>query len=285
MLRPHSLFQGCFTSVLDVYTLKKQLSYGLYALLLLVVSNNVVAEKYSLAVQPILPADQIKRNYKPLANYLSATTGHEFYIVSYRDFLSYWIKMKRGDNMDFVLDAAHFTDYRIKRKHFKVIAKLPDTVSFTVVTSEDTFIFDMEELISKRIATMPSPGLGAVRLYSMFPNPVRLPFYIQASDSIDAVNKVLAGTADAAIIPSPLVNNFDALNSVISTEPVPHMALSASPEIPDSVIKAVKQALLDASKTKQGKLMLSEMKIEMFEDANDKMYAGYADLLTGVFGY
>ena len=106
-----------------------------------------------------------------------------------------------------------------------------------------------------------------------------------ASNSVDAVNKVLNGTVDAAIIPSPLVGSYSNLNSVISTDPVPHMALSASPEIPDEVALAVKQALLDAPGTPEGKKMLAEMKIEYFEDANEELYAGYAELLDGVFGY
>jgi hypothetical protein len=187
--------------------------------------------------------------------------------------------------MDFVLDAAHFTDYRVQRKGYKVLVKFPDTVSFTVVTGENNFVFDMEELISKKIATMASPGMGAVRLNSMFPNPVRLPFYIEASDSVDAVQKVIDGRADAAIIPSPLVGNYESLNSVLSTDPVPHMAMSASPEVPDEVALAVKQALLDATKTPEGKKMLEEMRIEYFENADAQVYAGYAQLLEGMFGY
>jgi ABC-type phosphate/phosphonate transport system substrate-binding protein len=119
----------------------------------------------------------------------------------------------------------------------------------------------------------------------MFPNPVRLPFYIEASDSVDAVKRLLDGNVDAAIIPSPLVGNYDNLNTVISTEPVPHMAVSASPEVPAEVASAVKQALVQASKTPEGKKMLEEMKIEYFEEANDEVYAGYAELLEGVFGY
>jgi phosphonate transport system substrate-binding protein len=132
---------------------------------------------------------------------------------------------------------------------------------------------------------MAAPGMGAVRLSSMFPNPVRLPFYVEASNSVDAVNKVLDGAVDAAIIPSPLVGNYANLNSVISTDPVPHMALSASPEIPDEVALAVKQALLDAANTPEGKKMLADMNIEYFEDATEEVYAGYAELLDGVFGY
>lgn len=161
-----------------------------------------LAEKYTLSVQPILPPDRLRQNYQPLADYLAEKTGHSFEIRTYRDFMVYWIKMKKPREMDFILDAAHFTDFRIKRKGYQVLAKLPDTVSFTVVTGEDAFVLDMEELIGKRIATMPSPGLGAVRLNQMFPNPMRLPVFIQVKDSVEAVDKVLAGQVDAAIIPA-----------------------------------------------------------------------------------
>jgi ABC-type phosphate/phosphonate transport system substrate-binding protein len=243
------------------------------------------AANYLLSVQPVLPADQVKQGYAPLARYLSAKTGHSFTIKTYRNFLTYWARMQKAEDMHFILDAAHFTDYRVQRKNYRVLAKLPDTVSFTVVTGEENFVFEMDELISKKIATMAAPGMGAVRLSGMFPNPVRLPFYVEASNSVDAVNKVIAGDVDAAIIPSPLVGNYSNLNSVISTDPVPHMALSASPDIPDEVTLAVKQALLDAPNTAEGRKMLEVMNIEYFEDASDEVYAGYAELLDGVFGY
>jgi phosphonate transport system substrate-binding protein len=193
--------------------------------------------------------------------------------------------MKKGKDMHFILDAAHFTDFRLQRKDYKVLVKIPDTVSFTVVTNEENFVFEMDELISKRIATMASPGLGAIRLNEMFPNPLRLPLCIEASDSVDAANKVIEGSVAAAIIPTPLVSNFDGLNSVISTEPVPHMALSASPQVPAEVMQAVKKALLEASSTPEGKKMLADLNLASFENATPEMYAGYADMLEGVFGY
>ena len=259
--------------------------YGIFTVLVAVAAGTAVAETYILSVQPVLPRDQIQRNYQPLARYLSDKTGHTITIRAYRNFLTYWARMQKARDMHFVLDAAHFTDYRVQRKGYKVLAKFPDTVSFTVVTGEENFVFEMDELISKRIATMASPGMGAVRLDSMFPNPVRLPFYIEASDSVDAVKRLYDGDVDAAIIPSPLVGNYENLNTVVSTEPVPHMAFSASPEVPDDVVLTVKQALVGASDTPEGKKMLAEMKIEYFEDADDDVYAGYSALLEGVFGY
>ena len=253
--------------------------------LLALPTATALAENYTLSVQPVLPPDDIVKNYQPLVKYLSNRTGHIFTVKAYRNFLTYWARMQKAKDMHFILDGAHFTDYRVKRKNYKVLAKFPDTVSFTVVTGEDNFVFDMDELISRRIATMASPGMGAVRLNNMFPNPVRLPFFIEASNSVDAVNRVLEGSVDAAIIPSPLVGNYENLNTVTSTEPVPHMAMSASPEVPDDVVRAVKQALLEAKDAADGRKMLEEMNIEYFEDADAKLYAGYADLLDGVFGY
>lgn len=258
---------------------------SIFTLLLCVTSGAPSAANYFLSVQPVLPPDQIKHSYKPLAKYLTEQTGHSFSIKTYRNFLTYWARMQKATDMHFILDAAHLTDYRIQRKDYKILVKLPDTVTFTVVTGEEDFVFEMEELISRKIATMASPGMGAVRLHGMFPNPVRLPFYIEASDSVDAVEKVMDGRADAAIIPSPLVGNYESLNSVISTDPVPHMALSVSPEIPDEVALAVKQALLDATKTPEGNKMLEDLRIEYFEDADADVYAGYAELLEGMFGY
>jgi hypothetical protein len=265
--------------------MKLYIRQSIFTLLLFVASGASSAANYFISVQPVLPPDQIKQSYTPLARYLTEKTGHTFSIKTYRNFLTYWARMQKASDMHFILDAAHFTDYRVQRKGYKVLAKFPDTVSFTVVTGEKNFIFEMEELISKKIATMASPGMGAVRLHGMFHNPVRLPFYIEASDSVDAVQKVIDGHADAAIIPSPLVGNYESLNSVISTEPVPHMAMSASPEMPDEVVLAVKQALLDATETPAGRKMLEDMRIEYFEDADAGVYAGYSQLLEGMFGY
>ncbi len=253
--------------------------------LLAIASAAASAAEYNVAIQPVLPRAQIEQNYQPLMDYLSATTGHTFKVKSYHNFLTYWARMQKARDMHFVLDGAHFTDYRVKRKNYRVLAKFPDTVSFTVVTGEDSFVFDMDELISKRIATMASPGMGAVRLIGMFPNPVRLPFYVEANNAVDAVNKVLDGKVDAAIIPSPMVGNYEGLNTVVSTEPVPHMALSASPNVPESVAQAVRQALVDAKNTPAGQQMLAQMNIEYFEHADEQMYAGYAQLLEGTFGY
>jgi len=244
------------------------------------------ATEYTLAIQPILPEKELKADFQPLATFLSKETGHTITITTQRNFLFYWTKMRRkSKGFDFVLDAAHFTDYRVKRQGYTVLAKLPDTVSFSIVTSEEQFILDAEELIGLRIATMPSPSLGSLRLEEIFPNPMRMPHYVWELNSTIAVEKILSGEVDAAIIPTRLASTYSSLNLVMTTEPVPHMAISSSPDVPEDISLKVKEALMKASTTDAGKAMLTKLKVAGFESANNEIYDGYSSLLEGVFGY
>ena len=244
------------------------------------------AAEYTLAIQPILPQQELKKNFQPLADYLSKATGHTITITTQRNFLFYWTKMrKKKKGFDLVLDAAHFTDYRVKHQGYTVLAKLPDTVSFSIVTGEDSFILDTEELIGLRIATMHSPSLGSLRLEALFPNPMRMPYYIWAANTTVAVENILSGKIDAAIIPTRLASTYDNLNTVMTTEPVPHMGLSASPDVPAEVAEKIRLALLNASTTADGQKMLSLLNTYKFEAADSATYDGYSDLLKGVFGY
>jgi hypothetical protein len=244
------------------------------------------AAEYSLAIQPILPQQELKKNFQPLADYLSKATGHTITITTQRNFLFYWTKMRKGKKgFDLVLDAAHFTDYRVKTQGYTVLAKLPDTVSFSIVTREDNFILDEEELIGLRVATMPAPSLGSLRLEELFPNPMRIPVYVWETNTRVAVEKITSGEVDAAIIPTRLASSYDNLNIVLTTEPVPHMGLSVSPDVPANVAKQIQQALLNASNTEDGRKMLATLKVDKFEAASNETYDGYAELLKDVFGY
>lgn len=244
------------------------------------------ADEYMLAIQPILPQQQIIENYQPLADYLSAASGHTITISTHRNFLFYWTKMRKQEKgFDLVLDAAHFTDYRIKTQGYTVLAKLPDTVSFSIVTTEDNLIFDIDELFGLRVATMPSPSLGSLRLEELFPNPMRIPHYVWEANTTIAMTNLLSGEIDAAIIPTRLASTYSNINVVLTTPPVPHMGLSASPDVPQNVTDAIRNALINAGATEEGKNMLTQINMSHFEAANAATYDGYALLLKDVFGF
>ncbi|NOX42579.1 MAG: phosphate/phosphite/phosphonate ABC transporter substrate-binding protein [Gammaproteobacteria bacterium] len=243
------------------------------------------AKTINFVFQPILDPKRTIFVYQPLVDYLRDATGLDIKLVTAVNFPSYWETMKKGKEYDLIMDAAHFTEYRAKRLGYTILAKVPDTVSFSLVTGEEELVLDAEELIGRKIASMGSPGLGGIRLAQMFPNPLRQPIIIESPNSLSAVEKVKKGEAIAALIPTPMLNGITGLNTVVTTEPVPHIGISASPNISKEAKKAIKKALIEATKSKKGQKMLEKINFPGFIDADIKVYAGNAVLLDGVWGY
>jgi ABC-type phosphate/phosphonate transport system substrate-binding protein len=238
-----------------------------------------------MVVQPIMTPAKTAKAYQPLVDYLRQTTGQDIELVTARNFFTFWESMKKEDTYDLVLSAAHLSDYLIERMEYQPLARLPDQVSFSLVTGQETLIFSPGELIGQKVATMGSPSMGAVKLAELFPNPLRQPVIIEVPNSQAAVEKLQSGKAVAAIIPSPLVQQYPDLNTVSTTELTPHMCITASPEVPAEVQKALTQALTQASKTPKGQAMLKILNLPGFEPATSKLYSGYSRLLEGVWGY
>ncbi len=255
------------------------------ALSLSLAHTTAIADTYNFIVQPVLPQKRTLEIYQPLADYLSEKTGDQINLVAAGNFLVYWETMKKNNEYDIILDAAHFTDFRVQKLGYQVIAKLPDTVSYALVTGEDLLIIEPTELVGKKVATMASPSLGAIRLESMFPNLMRQPVIVETSDSMDAINKLKAGEVAGAIVPTPIVGQFPSLNTVITSEVAPHMGVSVSKKVKAETVAKLKQALVDATKTPEGQKMLGKINFPGFVPADNTTYAGRSKLLEGVWGY
>jgi len=243
------------------------------------------ADPLVLVVQPINSLETTQASYGPLADYLSKRTGRPVVLKPVSNYMSFWGMARREDQFDLALDAAHMTSYRIAAHHDHVIAKVKSRVSYSVVTSDDSMIMDMDELMGKRIATLPSPGLGAIRLLNMYPNTSRQPVLVIVQNAEQAIARLRDGRADAAIIPSPLVGSFEGLSVVEVTEQVPAPAFSVSSKVPTQTANALRTVLLGMTEDEQGQAILKAARISGFEAATDQDYAGYHELLDGVWGY
>lgn len=243
------------------------------------------AHAYNLVIQPVLPPQVIEEAYTPLARYLSTQTGEQISLITAQTFFTYWQTMKKSGSYDLVLDAPHFTAYRIKNMDYQPLVKVPGVVSFSLVTLGDTLILGTDELVGKRIATLGSPSLGALRLQALYTNPIRQPLIKEVDNSDVALAKLESGEVVAAMIPTPLAAQHGNLNTIMTTEQVPHMTLSASPQVPASVQKKIQSALLGAANTPEGAAMLMAVGLPGFAATDKALYTGYESLLEGVWGY
>lgn len=243
----------------------------------------------TLGVQPILSEQQTKKAFQPLADYLGKVASKTCVVRTSPNFLAYWDGVRKGGVYDLVLDAAHFTDYRAQKQGWEILAKIPDTVSYSLIVSDQTAVIDAGELISKRIATLGVPSIGAARLNALFPNPSRQPITVEVESAEAGIALLRAGKVDAAILPTPVVSQQMAqgggISVVLTTEPIPHIALSASPQLPAATRERLRQALLAADKTPEGREMLKAIGFEKFDPASSAIYAGQSKTLKDYWGF
>lgn len=243
------------------------------------------AATWRFAVPPFFPKAELEEQYAPLVEFLSASTGEKFELVTSSSYLSYWNTAKKGDAYDLVIDSAPMIDFRVQRQKFNVLAKITGVISQSVVTNEKTSIFETSELVGKKVATVASPNLSALVMFQIFPNPMRQPDFTYADDPHAAIDMVLKGQALAAIVPTPIAIQFTNLNLVGNTDQIPHLAFAAAPSMPPALQNKVKQALLSAEQSAAGKKALASLNTTRFEPASNSTYQGYAKWLEGTFGY
>lgn len=240
-------------------------------------------EPLRLVIQPIQSEQKTREIFQPLADYMTHLTGQQVELITYPNYISYWSETQKPDSYDIAFDAAHFIDYRDKNMDFTVLAKQPGIISISLIVPEDDLIFDPEELIGKKIATPGPPSVAAVRIDELFDNPVRLPTVIEGTDSGHIMSMLLAGEVDAAMLPTPLVSSQMAgdggISLVLTTDSIPSMAISVSPNVSAEHREKLVKGLIEAEKTPEGKMMLDGTKLNPFEKTSNQEYYGFSELL------
>jgi hypothetical protein len=269
------------------YSLLLRRLAGAFGLALLLVPP-AVAAPLVLLIQPILGESQTRQTYQPLADYLGRVARREVTILAPPNHVAYWGMVRRNQGFDLVLDEAHFTDYRVQRHGFDILAKAPDTMSYSLVVPNSLHVLDPMELIGKSVAMLGLPSIGAVRLTAMYLNPARQPHFIEVASAEEALDLMARQRVHAAILPTPFVSRrmeSARIRAVMTTEPIPHIALSASPGMDVALRERLRVVLLNADKSAEGRQMLEAIGFERFEPATPELYAGQHRILQKYWGY
>jgi len=242
-----------------------------------------------LGVSPLLGESETQRQFAPLCAYLADATHLPCRVATRPNFLGYWETMRRGTDYNLILDDAHFTDYRAQKMNYTVLAKIPDNVTYSLVVLRRSGITNPLRLIGRRIATHGIPSMGAAQLNSLFPQPSKQPIPVEVDNAGQALAQLGEGTVAAAILPTPLIREAMLkgleLKVLLSTVPIPHMGISAAPELGSGLQNAIREALLQAHKDPGGRKMLARIGIPRFDPASSTIYRGQARILQSYWGY
>ncbi len=245
------------------------------------------AANYRLAVEPIYPPEQAQDVYRPLINYLRRTTGHQFRLVTTRNYHSYWRDLRDNAPVDFAFDEAHFVDFRIQRFGFVPVARNAQPTVYALLAQSDYEGKDIRALIGQPVACMPAPSLGFALLTEMYGNnPLTQPdIRSEAVSWRDGVEMVFAGEVEAAMVPGYLAETYYNLVTLARTKPVPGRAFTAAPSVPADDVAAVAKALESLHEDPELFDVLAEMGATRFEPATAAEYAGQEKILSSFHGY
>lgn len=262
------------------------------ALLALCLTLSVARAEVSelvLGVAPLLGETETGAQFQPLCDYLAAVTQLPCRVGTRPNFITYWETIRQGKEYNLVLDEAHFTDYRTQKMKFTVLAKIPNTVTYSLIVPLTTRQNDPARLVGRRIATLGIPSMGAAQLNGLFTQPSKQPIPVEVDSAAEGFALLRDGKVAAAILPTPLVREEIVRGApfrvLLSTAPLPHMGFSAAPDISPNLRQVLRQALLNAHKTDAGRAMLTRIGLERFDPANATVYAGQGRILKEYWGY
>lgn len=244
------------------------------------------AADFNLAVEPTHTPERAREVYQPLIEFLNASTGHNFKLVTARNYAFYWNDIRNRKDLHFVFDEAHFTDYRIQRFGYEPLVKSSVPSSYSLLTQDMVEEGEVDAFVARSLVTMPAPNLGFALLLEYFPNPMQQPdLRSMAASWRDSVEIVFAGEADAAMVPTWLAEQYPNLMPVVKTREFPGAAVSASQDVPAEAKAAVRDALLKLHEDPNLYEVLNELGTPQFVETSVDEYRGSEAMLKNFYGY
>jgi len=214
--------------------------------------TGIASAELILTAPPRESVDAGAKLYGPIAEMLSNRLGQK---VTYRhpqDWKKYEKNMKQG-NYDIIFDGPHFAAWRIESAQAEPLVKLPGVLDFSLVVKKtETNIKKTRDLVGKKLCTLPSPNLGAMSLYAMFPNPTRQPEFVMVRGGMKQIaKKINDGTCIGGIMRrSFFKKKLDAttrnsLNVMENSEALTNQGITVNRKLPATAKLSLLTALTD----------------------------------------
>lgn len=138
--------------------------------------------------------------YGPIAESLSVMLGEKVVYKHPRDWLSYSMKMRKGE-YDIVFDGPQFAAWRMHHIQHVPLVKLKGHLGFFIITKKDSSLNQVQDLVARKICGLASPNLATISMLREFKNPMRQPIFVETKGGMKGVyNNLKTGKCDAAVM-------------------------------------------------------------------------------------
>ena len=239
-----------------------------------------------ILVHPVYPPEQARLVYQPLLDYLDDVTGLELTLAVERNFHRYWRNARRNEAPALILEDAHMAAWRMDNFGYQPLVTTAEPTSFSLLTTGAMADDSLDDFVSRRISSLPSPSLGYLVLARWYRNPLQQPrIQSTATSWLGAVEMVFSAEADAAIAPDNLVARYPNLYPVETSTELPGLTLSAAPDVPDNVRQALIDAMNALHENEDHHAALFELDIDRFVTADPEAYEGLESWLSTIFSF
>lgn len=233
---------------------------------LLIAGASAQAETYTIGVVPQFEALRLAEIWTPIVDELEARTGHDFELIGAPNIPTFEEEFEDG-----LFDFAYMNPYHSimaqnAQGYTQILRDGSRMLYGILVVRLGSPIQDVTELDGKTVAFPAPNALGAsllMRAELDMLHDVQVDASYVSTHSSAYLNTVL-GAAEAA---GGVKSTFDSLDEPIrenlrilyETARVPPHPIAAHPRVPEDVVAAFQQAILDLAATEEGNALLSQI--------------------------
>jgi len=250
------------------------------------------ADRYILTSPPRENLEDGKKQYVPIAEHLTKTTGQTFTYEHPSDWLTYTKNMK-DDYYDVILDGPHFISWRVAMLDHTPVARFSGSLVFMLFVKKDDAASTINDLTGNLICGLAPPNMATLSVQAEFDNPMRQPLILEVTNFKTGYKDMLAGKCRAAILPVGVYKRMnkegkvdEKAKSVFRSKPIPQQGFSLSKRVPAELQAQVVAALLSEdghTATQAARKRFGGNKDMMA--TNREEYQGYSRFLRDFWGF
>jgi len=217
-------------------------------ILLSVLVSQTVLGAYVFTAPPRESISNGKKVYKPIADFLTRTTGEHFVYKQQNTWDEYVSDMKK-QKYDLVFDGPHFVDWRIHNIEHSAILKIPHLLQWRIIVRQDnTSITNIQDLVGKTACAPGSPNFGMLNMFNHFKEEDKQPVHVKVKGWNNVYEGVKSGKCVAGVLPKKNHLMYDSkeeyTRSIHTHLPYPNQAFTSGKRIPEGLRERIRKSLL-----------------------------------------